>query len=237
MHIRILETGEPPEPLKSQFGDYPSMFNRLLSPHAPHFSYSVTALHRGDPAPPLSDFDGLLITGSATGVYDGLDWIETAEKLVQQTAKAGKPQVGICFGHQLMAQAFGGKAEKSDRGWGVGVHEYKVSGDAAWMNPPSGRLACAVSHQDQVTQAPDGARILGGSEFCPLGIIDYGRAPAISFQQHPEFASEYGETLLRFRADRIPKDRLEPGVASYKNRSDRDLMGKWIANFFLQYER
>ncbi len=237
MHIRILETGEPPEPLKEQFGSYPAMFERLLAPHSPRFSFSASAIHKGEPAPSVAEFDGLLITGSPAGVYDGHDWIEDCADLVRRTAAAGKPQVGICFGHQLMAQAFGGKAEKSDRGWGVGVHDYKINAQTAWMDPPSNRLACAVSHQDQVTAAAPGARILGGSEFCPMGVLEYAQGPAISFQQHPEFAHDYGEALLRLRKGRIPADRADPGIASYKNRSDRELMGKWIANFFLQHAR
>lgn len=237
MHIRILQTGEPPAPLKDQFGDYPSMFERLLAPHGPRLSFSSTAAHLGEPAPSVAEFDGLLITGSPAGVYDGHDWIEPCAALVRDTAKAGKPQVGICFGHQLMAEALGGDVEKSDRGWGVGVHEYAITCDAEWMTPPSNRLACAAMHQDQVIVAPPGARILGGSEFCPMGVLEFAQGPAISFQQHPEFAHDYGEALLRLRADRVPKDRAETGIASYKHRSDRALIGKWIANFFLQHAR
>lgn len=237
MHIRILETGEPPAPLNTQFGDYPAMFERLLSPHSPRLRFSSTAAHKGEALPAISEFDGLLITGSPAGVYDGHDWIAPCADLVRRTAEAGKPQVGICFGHQLMAEAFGGRAEKSEKGWGVGVHDYAIKAETDWMRPPSNRLACAVSHQDQVTALPAGARILGGSEFCPMGVLEFAQGPAISFQQHPEFAHDYGETLLRFRADRIPKDRAEPGLASYKNRTDRELMGAWIANFFLQHAR
>lgn len=235
MHITILETGEPPEPLKSQFGDYPGMFERLLAPWSKEFSFSSAAAHKGAAMPAVSDFDGLLITGSPAGVYDGFDWIAPCEDLVRETARAGKPQVGICFGHQLMAQAFGGRVEKSDRGWGVGVHDYKLAGAAEWMSPPSTRLACAVSHQDQVVEAPVGARVLGGSEFCPIGVLEFAQGPAISFQQHPEFPHEFGSALIRFRKDRIPADRAEPGLDSYKTPSDRELMARWIANFFLQH--
>ncbi|MEZ5894538.1 MAG: gamma-glutamyl-gamma-aminobutyrate hydrolase family protein [Parvularculaceae bacterium] len=237
MHIRILETGEPPAPLKTQFGDYPSMFERMLSPVSPRFSFSSTAAHKGDPMPAVADFDGMIVTGSPTGVYDGFDWIEDCADLIRRTAEAGKPQVGICFGHQLMAQAFGGKTEKSERGWGVGVHDYAIKGSADWMSPPTNHLACAVSHQDQVVTAPPGARVLGGSEFCPIGVLEFAQGPAISFQQHPEFAHDYGESLLRFRKDRIPADRWEPGVASYKTRTDRETIARWIANFFLHHER
>ncbi len=237
MHIRILETGEPPAPLNKEYGAYPAMFERLLAPFSPKLSFSTSPIFRGAPIPAVSEFDALLITGSPAGVYDGLDWIAKAETLIRQTAKAGKAQVGICFGHQLMAQAFGGTVEKSGKGWGVGVHDYRVTGSASWMTPPSGRIACAVSHQDQVMAPPAGARVLGGSDFCPNGVIEYAQGPAISFQPHPEFARDYGAALLRLRADRIAKDRIESGLTSYKGKSDRELIGRWIANFFLQHAR
>ena len=86
MQIRILETGEPPEPLKSQFGDYFAMFQRLIGPHSPRFSFATTRAHQGEAMPALADFDGLLITGSPAGVYDEHDWIEPCSDLVRRTA-------------------------------------------------------------------------------------------------------------------------------------------------------
>lgn len=232
MHIAIIETGIPPEPLKDRHGDYPAMMARMLAPIAPGFRFSTARVCRGDPLPGVADFDGLLITGSAAGVYEEHAWIAPLEELVRDTAKAGKPQVGICFGHQLMAQAFGGKVEKSDKGWGVGVHRYRVNGRAEWMTPELSQIACTVSHQDQVVEAPSGAEVLAGSEFCPIGAIAYAQGRTISFQMHPEFEHAYASELLRLRADRIARPLVDQGLESLNQQSDRRRLAEWIVNFF-----
>lgn len=237
MHICILETGEPADRLKEQFGGYPAMFKRMLSGLFAEFSFSTTAAHKGEALPAISEFDGLLITGSPAGVYEDHDWITPAETLVRETAEADKPQVGVCFGHQLMAQAFGGKVEKSSRGWGVGVHTYKVNDAAHWMAPMQSHVTCAVSHQDQIIEPPAGAQVLGGSEFCPNSILAYAQGRSISFQPHPEFPHEFAAALIEHRKDVIPGERASQGLESLKGKSDRDLIAQWIANFFLQHER
>jgi len=234
MHIHILETGEPPAPLNQQFGGYPAMFERILAPFHSKFSFSTTAVHKGAALPPLSEFDGFLITGAPVGVYENHDWIAPLEEFIRRAASTRKPVVGICFGHQLMAQAFGGKVEKSAHGWGVGVHHYDVTARAPWMAPASAKISCAVSHQDQVIEPPEGARILGGSDFCPNGVLEYAQGPAVSLQPHPEFTHDYAAALLRLRKDRMPAERFDDGRASLKAGSERNLIAQWIGNFFIQ---
>lgn len=185
----------------------------------------------------IDAFDGLLITGSPLAVYEGHDWIAPLEDLIRQTAAAGKPQVGICFGHQLLSQAFGGRVEKSDKGWGVGVHEYEVKDACGWMTPALAQFNCVVSHQDQVVKAPPGARVLSGSEFCPNGALQYAQGPAISFQPHPEFSHEYADALLRTRQHHIAESVIEIALNSFKDRTDRNTLARWIVQFYKTHGR
>ncbi len=232
MRISIIETGAPPDPLAARHPTYPLMMERMLAPLAPHFSFTSWPTFRDRSLPTISDFDGLLITGSPAGVYEVHDWIAPLEELIRATAAAGKPQVGICFGHQLMAQAFGGEVKKSDKGWGVGVHQYDVTADAPWMIPAQGKISCAVSHQDQVTAPPPGAKTIAGSGFCEFGALAYAQGPAISFQMHPEFDHDYASDLIRVRRNRFGEELSDAGLASLRKGSDRGVMAQWIVNFF-----
>ena len=232
MRIAILETGAPPGALAETFGGYGDMLRTMLAAHAPSFSFSLHRIEAGETAPPISAFDGLMISGSPAGVYDGHPWIASAERLIEETATAAKPQIGVCFGHQLMAQAFGGEATLSDSGWGVGVHAYDVHETTPWMTSPPRKIACVVSHQDQVTLPPPGATVLAGSAFCPNGFLSYAHAPAISVQMHPEFETEFARNLLDARRNRIPDAVYDDAKTSFLKPSDRNTLASWFVEFY-----
>ena len=232
MRIAVLVTGSPPETLVGAFGDYAAMMARMFEGAGARASIFAVPIADGAPPPPLGEFDGLLITGSPAGVYEGHPWIAPAKEFVRRAVDAKKPTVGICFGHQLMAEAFGGRVEKSEKGWGVGRQVYEVSASESWMQPLQSTVSCPASHQDQVVAAPAGARTFLRSEFCPIAALAYAEGPAISVQMHPEFSHDYARALLDARKGRIPANVREPAVASLAEKSDRLLLAGWIANFF-----
>ncbi|MGE0409731.1 MAG: gamma-glutamyl-gamma-aminobutyrate hydrolase family protein [Amphiplicatus sp.] len=234
MQIAILETGEPPAPLANRFGAYPAMMETMLAPLAPDLSFTAVRVFDEGAPPPVGSVDGALIAGSPAGVYEQHAFIAPLEDFVRRMAGSGKPVVGICFGHQLMAQAFGGRVEKSAKGWGVGLQDYRVVGNGAWMTPRAARVACAASHQDQVVEAPKGAARLLESDFCPYAGLAYAEGSAISFQAHPEFDHDFAAALLRQREERLPGALFGKALASLAKPSDRAVIARWIANFFLQ---
>ncbi|WP_370334686.1 type 1 glutamine amidotransferase [Parvularcula marina] len=230
MKLVIAETGIPPMDLSATHNHYPDMMVAMLSKAGLDVDAGVARVFSGDQAPAPDEGDALLITGSPAGVYEDLPWIAPLAAAVRDWASSGKPVIGICFGHQLMAHAMGGRVEKSAFGWGVGVHTYELT-DAARASGDPARIACVVSHQDQVVSLPEGAERIGGSAFCPNGIIRYGQGRMLSFQMHPEFDHEFAEALLAIRENIIPAERVALARAGFSHHTDRALMGKWIAAF------
>ena len=224
MKVGILETGGPPEQLIARFGDYPEMLERLLGPGWETERYDVAGgAFPGDP----SDRDAWLITGSPAGVYEPHAWIPPLEDFLRD-AKGKAKLVGICFGHQIMAQAFGGRVEKSERGWGIGLQSYEVRERAPWMDDAES-FAIPVSHQDQVVELPPSARILAGNTFSPFGLIAYDDQPAISFQGHPEWEPAFAQALVESRRARLPEP--DAAIASLDAPNDRPRVGEWIRRF------
>lgn len=224
MKVAVLETGKPPDPLVPQFGRYPGMFRQLLGHELVGQSYDVT---RGEFPKRPADHDAYIVTGSPAGVYDGLPWIEPLKRFLQD-AKGKAKLVGVCFGHQVMAEAFGGRVEKSAKGWGVGLQRYRILERASWMDG-SGAIAVPASHQDQIVVQPPNSRLLAGSDFCEIGMLAYEDQPAISVQFHPEFDPAFAAALIETRKDRL--NAPDAAIASLRAPDDRHRVGRWIRRF------
>ena len=226
MKLAILETGTPPESLIPRFGRYPAMFERLLAPDFDYESYDVAA---GElPADP-ADHVAYLITGSPAGVYEPLPWIGDLVAFLR-AARGRVKLVGICFGHQAMAQAFGGHVEKVAKGWGVGLHTYPIVQPEPWMDDAKA-VAVPASHQDQVVLQPPRTDVIASSIFTPYAALAWRDQPAISFQFHPEFEPDYARALIESRRDRLPDP--DSALASLDRPNDNARVGTWIRRFLL----
>ncbi|EKY30157.1 class I glutamine amidotransferase [Brevundimonas diminuta 470-4] len=224
--IAILETGRPPADLAARYGDYVDQFRALLGDGVATRRFDVQA---GELPDDPTAFAGVIVTGSAAGVYEDLPWIEPLAQWLRD-ARGKTRLAGICFGHQIMAQAFGGRVEKSGRGWGVGLHTYEVTGDEAWMQPPAATLSIPASHQDQVIALADDARVIAASPFTPHAGVAWGD-DAISFQCHPEFDPAFAAALTEGRRGRIAEHLVDEAQASLERANDRAVLGAWIRNY------
>jgi GMP synthase-like glutamine amidotransferase len=224
MKLAILETGHPPGDLAGRFGDYPAMFANLLGPE---FALEPFDVQAGDLPADAASHHAYLITGSPAGVYDPLPWIAPLSEFIRGVKD--RKMVGICFGHQVMAEALGGHVEKSHKGWGSGLHRYDVVRREPWMNGAVTEIAAPASHQDQVVVQPPNTRIVATSDFTPFAALAWTDRPAISFQFHPEFTPDFAKALIRERHDALPNP--GPAIASLDSPNDNALVAGWIRRF------
>jgi GMP synthase-like glutamine amidotransferase len=223
MKIAILETGRPPGALASEFGDYSTMFEHMLGPEFATTSFDVQAGELpGDPRAQAA----YLITGSPAGVYEPLPWIEPLQGFIR--AANNSKMVGICFGHQVMAEALGGHVVKSDKGWGAGLHHYSVVRREPWMDGVD-PIAVPASHQDQVVVQPPNTEVAVASAFTPYAALAWTDRPAISFQFHPEFSPAFAKALIEKRYDIVPDP--DAAIASLDAPNDSARVAAWIRSF------
>jgi len=222
MKLAILETGRPPGDLAQRFGDYPTMFEEMLGSGFEVQRFDVAAGELPDP----TAHDAVLITGSPAGVYEDHDWLPGLFDFIR-AAKDSK-MVGICFGHQAMAEALGGLVEKSDKGWGAGLHRYTITRHEPWLDGAR-EIAAPASHQDQVVQPPPGAELIASSVFTPYAGFAWRDGKAISFQFHPEMSPAFAAALYASRRDRIPD--VDAAIASLDAPNDSERVGQWINRF------
>jgi GMP synthase-like glutamine amidotransferase len=200
------------------------MFKDLLGDGFDYSSFDVPA---GQLPPVPGGHDAYLITGSPAGVYDPLPWIGELIAFLRATDRT-TPIVGICFGHQIMAEAFGGHVEKSDKGWGVGLHTYPIVRHEPWMDDVQA-VSVPASHQDQVVLPPPDAEVIASSLFTPYAGLSWRNRRAISFQFHPEFAPDYAKALVAARREGLPHP--DAAIASLDRPNDNARLGGWIRNF------
>lgn len=221
MKIGILRTGHSPEELTETLGNYDEMFVKLLGGH--DFEFETFSVVDGEfPSGPEAA-DGWLLTGSKHGAYEDHDWIPPLEVLIREVHSSGKPMIGVCFGHQIIAQALGGKVEKFAGGWSVGRTEYTLDGKTVALN---------AWHQDQVVALPEAARVVGSSDFCANAMLAYGDT-IWTVQAHPEFPAPFIDGLIRTRGKGVvPDAQLEAATATLAQPIDNADIAAHMAQFF-----
>lgn len=226
MKIGILEVGRLPDELQAEHGDYPTMVANWLAPlNAEYQTYPV--LDGVLPDSP-DECDLWVIPGSKFGVYEEHDWIAPAQEFIRACRGAGKKMIGICFGHQLIAQALGGTVVKSDKGWGLGVHEYSPINWPDRLGEAPGHIAMQAFHQDQVIVPPKGVKRVATSDFCENAALWYPDF-AFTVQGHPEFPAPYTRDLLASRRGSVlPEETVDAALDKVDAPTTRDALALFV---------
>lgn len=211
-------------------GDYDDMFRAMVATADPTAEVVVYDARNGELPGGPHECDAWLLTGSSASVYDEEPWITALTTVVRQLHHAHAPTVGICFGHQLLAHALGGRTERAPGGWGVGALSTAIGDPMDWMDPPLAATTLLYSHQDQVTALPPDGRVLASADHCPVAMLAIGD-DAVGVQAHPEFSAPYLRALLDDRVDRIGEARTAAAVASLAQPTHERTVARWLLEF------
>ncbi len=232
MHLGILDAVPPEYYLTGEKTD-PEKFVDLFTGIAAPMSFSIYKATQRDFPTVLNECDAYLITGSPCSVYDTYPWIQELEEFVRRAYSDGAPLVGICFGHQLIAQSLGGGVRQADDGWLLGLHSFRVHTSKHWMGDgtPDHSLYCI--NQDQVVELPPDVELLAGSDACPNAM--YGvDGKILSIQGHPEQPLSSMHAFTQLLLDEYD---LDPSFADKAHETmadgepDAKLIARWISAF------
>lgn len=227
IRVALLECDHTDTDLRDIDGDYGQMFVRLFAQHAPHLDVTRIDLIGGAPLPPLWAFDAYVVTGSRLDAVVEEPWVLDLGDFLRQAHDAGTATVGICFGHQLIAHVLGGRVDRAEKGWGVGVHEAELTAASRPSGVPR-RFRLLLSHQDQVVALPPGAELLATSDHAPVAAFRAGSL--LGFQGHPEFSPRFAAALMERRRDRIGAEVVADARRTLDTPTDHEVIARWIGN-------
>ncbi|MGY3866372.1 glutamine amidotransferase-related protein [Aeromonas bivalvium] len=231
MRLGILDCDRLDPEFEQQFGRvYSGMFIEGFRALAPHLEFRVWSALDGELPTDLDECDGWLITGSRHDAYGDTPWVVALREWVCRADEARVKLAGVCFGHQLIAQALGGEVGKSDKGWGLGVASNAMLASEPWMQPGLDRIRILASHQDQVMRLPSGGRRLAGNDFCPNFMFGQGEH-IVAIQGHPEFSVDYDRALIEKRQQSLAPERYQAFLASLEQEVDSTIMLGWLLRF------
>jgi GMP synthase (glutamine-hydrolysing) len=221
--IVILKTGDTLPGIDEARGDFDTWI-------APELGWdealvSIIEVHRGEALPPADSVAGVVVTGSPAMVTDREPWSVRSERWLAELVEIGTPVLGICYGHQLLAEAFGGKVGRNPRGREIGTVEIELLDhvDDPIFGHFDGKLPAHVTHLESVLRLPEGARHLARSDADEHHAFRLGpRAWGVQF--HPEFDADIMRRYIEARreimlgegldADRIHEEVTETPLAS-----------------------
>lgn len=226
--LGLLQCDSLDQPHVDVDGDYDVLFTDLL--RRDDVELHIFRADQGDLPTSPRDCDGWVVPGSRESVYDEIDWILGLRRFVGDLLASEVVTVGICFGHQMIAQEMGSTVARSDDGWNIGAIDYRLH-----QSPPGERdggdtFTLIASHQDQVLDLPEGAELLAAATTCPIAGYTVGDR-VLTVQAHPEFGPELAGSLYRSRVERIGAEPIARALDSLSSPLDRARVSDWIIDF------
>jgi GMP synthase (glutamine-hydrolysing) len=160
---------------------------------------------------PPDDFryDAFVVTGSFASVYWDREWIARLKTWVGDAVEAGLPALGVCYGHQLLADVLGGRVEDMGE-YELGYRTVEQDGENRLLDGIDEEFTAFMSHSDRVSDAPPGATVFARNDY---GIHGFRKDRVFTVQFHPEYDASTAASVTEGKAGRIPDERIRAVLA------------------------
>ena len=231
MKVGILLTDHVMDELQIRHGDMSDFYKFIFNEVDPTISLKIFEVVNNEYPEEINECEGYLITGSRESVYDQFKWIDYLKEKLIEMESFKKPVLGICFGHQLIAQVLGGRADEAKVGWTVGNQTYELEKKFPWSENNISSIKLLHSHKDQVTKLPADAQLIASTKKVPIAMFHIGNH-ILSHQGHPEFTSEYVFDVATKRRKILGEETYLEAVNNLQNTSpDNRIVAKWWVDF------
>ncbi|KAM9952916.1 hypothetical protein ACTFIW_006256 [Dictyostelium discoideum] len=243
--------------IKNKFGDIDNQFKNLLNSNTKSMNIDLSVFEvANDQFPSKEDcldkqkFQGFIISGSKSSVNDDKDWIKKLKEYIQFFSENNVKTIGVCFGHQAIATALGGKVSLNPKGWTVSDYKINYINDSNFhkenplifndiikqspqeQQPPYLNIICI--NKEIVTEIPKDFKIFAKNERSDNQAM-YFKNQFYSFQGHPEYTPELIKATILSRRGIIPDDIIDDGVNRANNSNiDRSAFANGMIDFFIQ---
>jgi GMP synthase (glutamine-hydrolysing) len=177
-------------------------------------------------------YDGFVVTGSRASVYWDREWIGRLKEWVGDALEAGVPALGVCYGHQLLADVLGGSVESMGE-YEIGYRTVEQDGDNRLLEGVSEEMTVFTTHSDHVQEAPPGATVFARNEY---GVHGFRKDHAFAVQFHPEYDMETAESVTRGKDGELPAERIEAVIDGiHADNYEAACEAKVLFDNFLEY--
>jgi GMP synthase-like glutamine amidotransferase len=201
------------------------LFYQLFDSVCPQPSYQLFDVQKGAFPDDLKQDELYIVAGSRAGAYEDIPWVKAVLEFIRRGYNGNIKMIGICFGHQAIAQALGGKVEPSPKGWGSGARRSEIVHPKALQFFPDGELCLYYNHNDRVVTLPPMAEQIATSGFCENEAFVIGHN-ILCFQGHPEYTEAYMKHVID--TAEAPQNIKEKSTESLKEKPMNEEAAKWM---------
>ena len=230
MKIGILNSDTVQIDGAAEFGQYPEMFSKVFWTLDPNIQFKTYEVQYNDYPQDMNECDAYLITGSKASCYDNVQWIHALKQFIKALHKNKKKLIGVCFGHQIIAEALGGSVGKSPSGWHAGVDSIFLNNDALEYGDQGKKYNLVFSHQDEVKRLPRNATLIAESASCPIGMFLIENH-IFCTQGHIELDKKFARMIYDFRKKQIGDSKHQHACETLDMQTDEHEIAKSLLEF------